>query len=192
MDDLLRLLRLLLHAFLKIIIPHLKAIVGGAIIVILIVLAVKGMDIIDAIIDEVEQAWAEFNEFLKGQQHGEGREPESSGGGGAQGPGGSKDLCDESESDFVSPEKLRQAYSDHARDFGATSEADYAEMAKEFFRLQDLYEVKVDYNEGKIRIYNETDNTFGSYTLCGDPISFFKPTDKKGYWDRQPGELING
>jgi hypothetical protein len=86
-------------------------------------------------------------------------------------------------------ETLARHFSDHGRDFGASSEAEYAHLAREFFlraRREGL-PTKVD-RHGIVRVFDQKTNAFGSYTADGRTITFFKPSSPT-YWLRQKGEL---
>jgi pyocin large subunit-like protein len=81
-------------------------------------------------------------------------------------------------------------------DFDATTKEDYARRASEFFErgVGDGIEGKIDLAENKIRMYEASTNTFGSYTLNGEPITFYRPNPlvhpfetNAEYWRAQPG-----
>ncbi len=96
--------------------------------------------------------------------------------------------------------RLRRHFEDHGRDFGAVDEDHYARMAREFYnraRWDRSIQCKVD-EDGIIRIYEPSTNTFGSYDPEGRTLTFFqadpllhrRPTNMH-YWNEQPGRLYH-
>ena len=92
--------------------------------------------------------------------------------------------------------RLDDHFGRHGADFGATSAADYANQASDFFQngLQRGLPTKVDPSNGVIRIYDPVTNTFGSYNPNGTTATFFKPNPEihgfstnLEYWISQPG-----
>ncbi|WP_375481770.1 hypothetical protein [uncultured Jatrophihabitans sp.] len=87
------------------------------------------------------------------------------------------------------PATLGRHFRSHARDFGCSTEADYANEATAFYergRAEGL-PTKIDEN-GDIRIYDPQTNTFGSYAPDGTTRTFYKPSGGLKYWNRQPGK----
>ncbi|SDO66699.1 RHS repeat-associated core domain-containing protein [Nakamurella panacisegetis] len=93
------------------------------------------------------------------------------------------------EESWANAKTLDDHYSRHGADFGATSPADYANQASEFFQrgLQGSLPTKIS-SDGTIRIYDPSTNSFGSYGPGGMTKTYFKPTSSD-YWSRQPGVL---
>jgi RHS repeat-associated protein len=87
--------------------------------------------------------------------------------------------------EWASEKLLLRHYKDHGADFGATSAADYAAKANQFFREAETgaYEIKVG-ADGTVRVMDPATNTFGSFSSDGTIKTFFKPTSPT-YWDRQ-------
>ena len=83
---------------------------------------------------------------------------------------------------------LQKHFDDHGADFAATSAGDYARQASDFFdhAVMENLPTKIDPDDGRIRFWDPTTNTFGSYTPDGKTITFFKPTSPS-YWKRQAG-----
>ncbi|SMF69177.1 intein N-terminal splicing region [Paenibacillus barengoltzii] len=82
---------------------------------------------------------------------------------------------------------LQDHFDRHGSDFGAKNPTEYAQMANDFFKNRNKYEVKVD-TDGTIRVYDPKTNTFGSYNADGTSKTFYKPTRGRAYWDDQPGK----
>lgn len=82
---------------------------------------------------------------------------------------------------------LEKHFNDHGKDFGAKNPEDYARQANEFYNNRANCQVKVD-QDGVIRVYDPTTNTFGSYNADGTTKTFFKPTAGQRYFNRQPGQ----
>ncbi|MDE6102971.1 MAG: hypothetical protein K2F60_00405, partial [Oscillospiraceae bacterium] len=85
-------------------------------------------------------------------------------------------------------ETLDDHFKRHGKDFNAINAADYAQMANDFYENRYHYMVKVD-NNGTIRVYDPSTNTFGAYNSDGTSKTFFKPKSKN-YFNNQPGDLI--
>ena len=83
---------------------------------------------------------------------------------------------------------LKKHFEDHGADFGSTSAEHYAQQASDFFdrAVTENLPTKIDPDDGRIRFWDPTTNTFGSYTPDGETITYFKPTSPT-YWERQPG-----
>ena len=83
---------------------------------------------------------------------------------------------------------LKKHFEDHGADFGSTSAEHYEEQASDFFdrAVTENLPTKIDPDDGRIRFWDPTTNTFGSYTPDGETITYFKPTSPT-YWERQPG-----
>ncbi len=78
-------------------------------------------------------------------------------------------------------------YNRHGADFNAKSYQDYAKKANSFYNNRSKYQVKID-NDGIIRVYDPQTNSFGSYNADGTTKTFFKPSGRQSYFDRQPGK----
>jgi pyocin large subunit-like protein len=84
---------------------------------------------------------------------------------------------------------LENHYRRHGKDFGCTSENEYAADAAAFLQRarRERLPMKVD-EHGVTRAYDPETDTFGSYSPDGKAYTFFKPRSRT-YWDRQRGEL---
>jgi hypothetical protein len=91
---------------------------------------------------------------------------------------------------WANPSTFDEHYVDHADEFGAKDEEDYAAQANEFyFEAENQgYRRKFDSN-GAEYIYDPKTNMFWAYTIDGKTITFFKPTSNS-YWYRQPGFVV--
>lgn len=78
----------------------------------------------------------------------------------------------------------------HGRDFNARNADEYARMAWEFRQRAKIegLPTKVD-ADGVTRIYDPKSGAFAAYNRDGTTKTFFKP-NSRGYFDRQPGELV--
>ena len=94
---------------------------------------------------------------------------------------------------------LGSHFDKHGRDFDAKTKEEYARKANEFFErgIGDGVEGKIDLIENRIRMYEASTNTFGSYTLDGEPITFYRPNPlvhgyptNSEYWEAEPGTNI--
>jgi len=85
---------------------------------------------------------------------------------------------------------LADHFERHGRDFNAKDADDYARMAWEFQQRAKIegLPTKVD-SEGVMRIHDPKSGAFGAYNRNGTTKTFFKP-NSRGYFDRQPGELV--
>ena len=86
------------------------------------------------------------------------------------------------------PGTLSDHFRRHGGDFGVASEEEYATQASQFFQRSQsqILPTKID-EDGVIRVYEPSSNTFGSYNSDGTTRTFFKPGDGEAYWNRQPG-----
>ena len=87
------------------------------------------------------------------------------------------------------PDTLDDHFLRHGGDFGSSSADEYSRSANDLYLNRELYQVKVADN-GVIRVYDPTTNSFGSYNPDGTTKTFFKPTDGQPYFDQQPGRSI--
>lgn len=94
--------------------------------------------------------------------------------------------CGES---WANPATLERHYANHGSDFGASSAAEYSDMASQFFVRAGTEKLptKIDAN-GVIRIFDAQSNTFGAFAPNGGAKTLFMPSSP-GYWGRQPGVL---
>ena len=81
---------------------------------------------------------------------------------------------------------LQDHFNRHGGDVGASSPADYARIANEFYNNRGNYQVKVD-SQGVTRVYDPVNNIFGSYNPDGTTKTLFSPTRGQAYFDSQPG-----
>ena len=88
------------------------------------------------------------------------------------------------------PKTLAKHFKDHQKDFGSTTESEYADQAAAFYdrAAAEGLPTKVD-DVGDIRIYDPSTNTFGVYRSDGTTRTFYKPKGGSAYWNRQPGVL---
>ena len=89
------------------------------------------------------------------------------------------------------PATLPDHFARHGSDFGATNAQDYAHLAWQFLqraRAEGL-PAKVD-PAGTLRVYDPASGAFAAYNRDGTTKTFFKP-GSPGYFDRQPGRLVN-
>ncbi len=89
------------------------------------------------------------------------------------------------------PASLPDHFARHGADFGARDANEYAWMASQFLqhaRAEGL-PAKVD-SGGVLRIFDPRSGTFGAYNSDGTTKTFFKPGNR-GYFDHQPGQLVN-
>ena len=84
------------------------------------------------------------------------------------------------------PNTLNDHFLRHGGDFNSPNEEAYAEQAHEFYQNRANYQVKIA-EDGTIRVYDSSTNTFGSYNADGTTRTFFKPSGGQDYFDRQPG-----
>jgi pyocin large subunit-like protein len=91
---------------------------------------------------------------------------------------------------------LADHFARHGGDFGAASEAEYAQQASRFFQrgIGDGLPTKINPKDGSIRIYDPQSNTFGAYNADGSTRTFYKPDPARrgfatnwDYWVSQPG-----
>jgi len=79
----------------------------------------------------------------------------------------------------------------HGKDFGATSEDDYARKSWEFLQraIAEGLPAKMDDAEGTLRVWDPKTHTFGAYRRDHKARTFFKP-ESASYFDRQPGAHV--
>lgn len=82
---------------------------------------------------------------------------------------------------------LQDHFDRHGTDFGSTNPQEYAASANDFYNNRGNYQIKVDSN-GVTRVYDPSNNIFGSYNADGSTRTYFKPTDGQIYFDRQTGK----
>ena len=89
------------------------------------------------------------------------------------------------------PASLPDHFARHGADFGARDAQEYAAMAAQFLQRAkaDGLPAKVD-DRGTLRVFDPVSGAFGAYNRNGKTKTFFKP-GSRGYFDRQPGRLVN-
>ncbi|MGH3624105.1 MAG: hypothetical protein ACRDQ5_20315 [Sciscionella sp.] len=100
-------------------------------------------------------------------------------------PGGEPTELDRTDAtDFRSDQSAAKHYSKHGSDFGATSQQEYTQGARDFLRSaeENNSPARVD-ADGRIRVYDPQTNTFGVYDSDGTIVSYYKPTSPD-YWER--------
>ena len=85
---------------------------------------------------------------------------------------------------------LQDHFDRHGADFQAKDPDDYARMAWEFQQRAKAegLPTKMD-GDGVIRIFDPKSGAFAAYNRNGTTKTFFKP-NSRGYFERQPGELV--
>lgn len=84
------------------------------------------------------------------------------------------------------PETLERHVRSHGKDFGITSEAEYAKRAQQFYRRAQQGKLPaVRGHDGVLRVYDTKTNTFGSYNPDGSTRTFYKPRDGIRYFRNQ-------
>ncbi len=92
---------------------------------------------------------------------------------------------------------LADHFARHGADFGAKSEAAYAQQASSFFQrgLSEGLPTKIDSKTGVIRMYDPETNSFGSFNADGTTRTYFKPdpashpfSTNLEYWESQSGD----
>jgi pyocin large subunit-like protein len=63
------------------------------------------------------------------------------------------------------------------------------------FQPHNGLEIKVDHDNGVVRIFNPASDTFGAYNADDTTRTFFKPDGShssvgQAYFDRQPGDVV--
>ena len=101
--------------------------------------------------------------------------------------GGAGGADDATSNHWGNQSTLEDHFIRHGEDVGATDAENYADIANEFYQNRANYQVKVD-NNGVIRVYDSTNNVFGSYNPDGSTRTLFSPIDGQAYFDNQPGE----
>jgi pyocin large subunit-like protein len=72
------------------------------------------------------------------------------------------------------PETLERHFNDHGADFDASDPLDYALKARNFYDNFGKVPTKVD-DQGVIRMYDPSTNTFAAYNADGTTRTFYKP-----------------
>ncbi len=86
---------------------------------------------------------------------------------------------------------LSRHFKDHGADFGVGSAEEYAELASDFLASsRKTGRVTKIGNDGVIRVYDPSTNTFGAYNPDGTTRTFFKPKRGEAYWHDQPGRVV--
>lgn len=100
-----------------------------------------------------------------------------------------KRLVDEGGDGWGNPSTLGDHFTRHGGDFGSPNAKAYARQAQEFLQraISERLPTKVG-PDGTIRVYEPRTNTFGSYNSDGTTQTYFKPTARARYWERQPGD----
>ena len=88
---------------------------------------------------------------------------------------------------WANPKKLKEHFDRHGKQFNSPNSQDYARQAHELYRNRMQHQHKTD-EFGVTRVYDAETNSFGSYNTQGKTITFFKPSQKQRYFDRQKGE----
>ena len=85
---------------------------------------------------------------------------------------------------------LQDHFDRHGADFHARDPEDYARLAWEFQQRAKAegLPTKID-EDGVVRIFDPKSGAFAAYNRNGTTKTFFKP-DSRGYFERQPGELV--
>lgn len=85
---------------------------------------------------------------------------------------------------------LQDHFDRHGADFNARDPEDYARLAWEFQQRAKAegLPAKID-EDGVVRIFDPKSGAFAAYNRNGTTKTFFKP-NSRGYFDRQPGELV--
>jgi hypothetical protein len=85
---------------------------------------------------------------------------------------------------------LQDHFDRHGADFRAKDPEDYARLAWEFQQRAKAegLPTKID-EDGVVRIFDPKSGAFAAYNRNGTTKTFFKP-NSRGYFDRQPGELV--
>ncbi|MFO1514406.1 MAG: hypothetical protein U1F83_16110 [Verrucomicrobiota bacterium] len=88
-------------------------------------------------------------------------------------------------------ESLPDHFARHGADFRAKDQDDYARQAWEFLQRAKAegLPAKVD-DDGVLRVFDPKSGAFASYNRDGTTKTFFKP-NSRGYFERQPGKLVN-
>ena len=81
----------------------------------------------------------------------------------------------------------RKCTDKRTKQFNSPNFQDYARKEQELYRGRTHYQNKTD-SDGVTRIYDAETNSFGSYNSQGKTITFFKPSQRQRYFDRQRGE----
>jgi len=100
---------------------------------------------------------------------------------------GPPEQADDGQLHWGNPKTLEDHFRRHGADFRAESPEDYARQAHALYLSRDFYQFKTD-ADGTVRVYNGLDNAFGAYNADAATKTYFKPSDGRAYYDRQPGE----
>lgn len=91
--------------------------------------------------------------------------------------------------DWGNLETLLDHFGRHGPDFGSQTPEEYAQQASSFLeQMVRNGEIKIDPEDGAIRVYDPESNTFAAYNPNGTSRTIFKPDEGQSYWDKQPGE----
>ncbi len=95
------------------------------------------------------------------------------------------------EQSWGNPATLPDHFARHGSDFGAASAEDYAGLAWQFLQRAKAegLPAKID-PTGTLRVYDPASGAFAAYNRDGTTKTFFKPGNA-GYFDRQPGRLVD-
>ena len=87
---------------------------------------------------------------------------------------------------------LSEHYKKHGAEFGFANEIDYAKAANSLFKNTNEGVLRKVGKDSRIKVWDQQNNSFGSYTEDGKTISYFKPNPeihKQGtnmdYWNNQ-------
>ena len=91
--------------------------------------------------------------------------------------------------DWGNLETLLDHFGRHGPDFGSQTPEEYAQQASSFLeQMVRNGEIKIDPEDGAIRVYDPETNTFAAYNPNGTSRTIFKPDEGQSYWDTQPGD----
>ncbi|MGC2169273.1 MAG: DUF6531 domain-containing protein [Acidimicrobiales bacterium] len=86
-------------------------------------------------------------------------------------------------------ETLLDHFGRHGPDFKSQTPQEYAQEASSFLdQMVGSGEIKIDPEDGAIRVYDPDTNTFAAYNPDGTSRTIFKPDEGQSYWDKQLGE----
>lgn len=81
------------------------------------------------------------------------------------------------------PETLYDHFNRHGKELLASDYVDYALKSQDLYKNRAQHKMKIG-RDGIVRVYDETNNLFGSYNTDGTTRTFFKPAGKN-YWNNQ-------
>lgn len=86
---------------------------------------------------------------------------------------------------------LERHVKDHGKDFGITSQTEYAKRAQEFYRhaQQSKLPAVID-RDGNLRFYDPKTNTFGAYNPDGSTRTLYKPPAGERYFQNQINRYV--